>query len=80
MYKKIVRIVRGAMVIYIIYMVFPNEVKMIGESIIMIVKGAFVWMWDITSEGIKSNINGWLDGCKDSILEWVKSQLTFGGK
>lgn len=78
-YKKIVKIVRGAMIIYIIYLVFPEELQTIVKSVFMIVQGAVVWLWDMAKDNMTESFSNWWDGCKDSVITWVKSQLRFGG-
>lgn len=80
MYKKLTKIVKGAMVIYIIYLVFPDELKLIGQSIIMIIKGGVMWIIEASGDAAKESISNAVSNSKDAILNWLKSLNPWGGK
>lgn len=76
MYKKIVKIVRRGMIIYILCLVFPDELKVIVKSIGLILEGAVCWIGELLWEKSKGAVEHWWE---ESVIEGLKSLIPFGG-
>lgn len=83
MYKKIVKIVRRGMIIYILCIVFPDEIKLVVKSVGLILEGGICWLaetlWEGAKESATESLGNWWDGVKESAVEGLKSLIPFKG-
>lgn len=81
MYKTIVKVVRRGMIIYILCLVFPDEIKLVVKSVALVLEGAVCWLGELLWESAKESAGSWWEGTKESAIEGLKSLIPFrGGK